>query len=152
MRQQIKKKTSARTANRGEKKSFLRMLRSETSLLWALATHALSTPQLFYSSLHLFFEGHKHQFCCLIVRCFFSHLQLLKDPRVPVCLEDISVVHSAVLQWVLGPVWFRWTGFDLDIGHLFHCIGRQNTNKAGIQTNILRQGSIQRSSAVIKIP
>lgn len=83
----------------------------------------LSTPQLFHSSLLLSSEGHKHRFCCLIVR-WFSYLELLlKDPPVPVCLEDIWFVHSSfaegratqaikhlriilwrVLQWVLGPI------------------------------------------------
>lgn len=61
---------------------------------FALGAHkaCFSTPQLFHSSLFLSFQGHIHRFCCLIVR-WFSHLELLlKDPCVPVCLEDIWVV------------------------------------------------------------
>lgn len=90
--------------------------------------------------------------------CLFSlkmfQLFILLLQKVKLHLGYKASVHYPlrVLQWVLGHISFRWTGFDLDIGHLFLCIRRQNTNKAGIQTNILHQGSIQRSSAVIKIP
>lgn len=67
------------------KMKLLRLFCSETSLFWELTKHAC--PQLFYSSLRLPVEGHKHRFCCLIGR-WFSRLELLKDPCVPLCLED----------------------------------------------------------------
>lgn len=95
MRQQIKKNVGAAT-NRGENKAFESALLGDKFVLGARKA-CFSTPQLFYFSLHLSFEGHKHRFCCLIVRCF-SHLELLKDSRVPVCLEDIWIVHPSFAE------------------------------------------------------
>lgn len=85
----------------------------------------LSIPQLLSSSLCLSFKGHEHGFCCSIIR-WFSHLELLKDPRfvlkifglfILLLLKVIGYKASAyyplgVPQWVLGPISFEWVSWD----------------------------------------
>lgn len=93
--------------------------------------------------------------CLFALKIFQLFILLLRKVKLRLGCKASVHYPLRVLQWVLGPISFRLTGFDLDIGHLFLCIlciGRQNTNTAGIQTDIWHQGSIQRSSAVIKIP